>query len=74
MNGLLYNLCRKYDAHVTLPFLNEKTLLLSNNHLNLIVYAVRWDLRIWFILLSNTPPQVKALWTWNLHRPTLLYV
>ena len=32
--------------------------------------AYRWDPRIWFILFSNTPPQVKALWAWNLHRPT----
>ena len=26
--------------------------------------------RIWFILFSNTSPQVKALWAWNLHRST----
>jgi hypothetical protein len=32
-----------------------------------------WGPKIWFILLSNTPLQVKASWAWNLHRPTLPY-
>ena len=51
--------------------LNCITYALQKNRGISLSYSVRSQ--IWFILFSNTSTQVKALWAWNLHRPTLSY-
>jgi len=35
---------------------------MSKNQFNTITQVVRLDLKIWFILFSNTPHQVKVFW------------
>jgi len=57
-HGLLYKLINEH---------NVKEPIQSNS-------LSWWDLDMWFILFFNTSLQVKAFWTWNLHRRTLFFI